>query len=273
MRSRPAAPASRVLAVDDMQWFPTSLVIALAVTGCDKRPAGTRDQVASPRGDTAPPGPARAAHGRHDARPRSPRVQVGALDTTALCVTKGKLTGARVLEPTFRAVASGRRGDAIDARFVVRGQTARLRALASGQHRRQVGLKLRAEDGCNLVYVMWRLDPRPMIEVSVKRNRGQRTHAECGPRGYTKVAPERTAVLPALEDGQPHALHAEIVDDRLIAWVDHEVAWEGELPVAARELAGPPGLRSDNLDVELVALATAETVEGGDASCMAAYSD
>lgn len=273
MRERSPSPASHVLTVDDMQWFRTSLAIALAVAGCDQRPAATREQPASPRECNAPPGSARPSQRRHDARPRSPRIQVSELSATTLCVTKGKLTGSRVLEPTFRAVAAGTRGDAIDARFVVRGKTARIRALASGQERRQVGLKLRAEDGCNLVYVMWRLDPRPMIEVSVKRNPGQRTHADCGPRGYTKVAPTFTAPLPALDDGQPHGLRAEIVGDRLVAWVDDQVVWDGDLPASARELAGPPGLRSDNLDVELIALAAAETSEGGDAPCIAAHSD
>jgi hypothetical protein len=270
-------PASHVLADVDMQWFRTSLVIALAAAGCDKRPASTRDQVASPRGSNAPPASAHPTQSRHDERSRSPRVQVSEIGAASLCVTKGKLTSARVLEPTFRAVALGKSGDAMDARLVVRGKTAETRALASGQERRQVGLKLRAEDGCNLVYAMWRLDPKPMIEVSVKRNPGQRTHAECGPRGYTKVKPELEAPLPALDDGQPHTLRAEIVDDRLIAWVDNQVVWEGALPADARDLAGPPGLRSDNLDVELLALATdarlPETSKSGDATCIAAHSD
>ena len=33
--------------------------------------------------------------------------------------------------------------------------------------------KLRAEDACNLVYVMWRIEPQSRLVVSVKRNPGQ----------------------------------------------------------------------------------------------------
>jgi hypothetical protein len=166
-------------------------------------------------------------------------------------VTKGKLTGARITVPTFRAVAPGSSGDAASARFTVHGATAKARALASGQERRQLGLKLRAQDGCNLVYVMWRLDPKPKLEVSVKQNPGARTSKECGAEGYTKVKPQRTAALPTLIDGTSHELRAEIVGDRLIAWVDDQLAWEGRLPASASELFGPAGLRSDNLDFEL----------------------
>jgi hypothetical protein len=173
-----------------------------------------------------------------------------------LCVTKGELASAHVEVPTFRAVALDRAGDGAAAKFVVHGTTAKERALASGQERRQLGLKLRAENGCNLVYVMWRLDPKPKIEVSVKLNPGKRTAKECGADGYTKVRPT-TALreLPVLDDGTEHELRAEITGDSLVAWVDGRPAWTGRLPGAARSLAGPAGVRSDNLDFELRGLA------------------
>ncbi|NVB82469.1 MAG: hypothetical protein HOV81_29085 [Kofleriaceae bacterium] len=176
----------------------------------------------------------------------------------ALCVTKGKLASARVEVPTFRAVALDRGGDGAAAKFVVHGATATERALASGQERRQIGLKLRAENGCNLVYVMWRLDPKPKIDVSVKRNVGQKTSKECGAEGYTKVKPTSSlgpADLPTLDDNTEHELRAEITGDALVAWVDGRVAWMGSLPETARTLAGPAGVRSDNLDFELRGLA------------------
>jgi hypothetical protein len=186
-----------------------------------------------------------------------------AIDPPALCVTKGKVTDARVVDvPTFRAVVPGHAGDAAAMKVIVHGATEKARALASGQERRQVGLKLRAQDGCNLVYVMWRLDPKPKLEVSVKRNPGQRTAKECGADGYTKVKPQRTKRLPSLIDDREHELRAEIAGSSLVATVDGETVWEGMLPELAGDLRGPAGVRSDNLSLELLSLA----VEARDAA-------
>lgn len=186
-----------------------------------------------------------------------------------LCVTRGKLTettdlAKRIDVPTFRAVAPGHAGDAAAVRVRVNGRTEHTRALASGQERRQVGLKLRAQDGCNLVYVMWRLDPKPKLDVSVKRNPGQRTAKECGADGYTKVKPiTATKYLPDLLDGSEHELRAEISGNSLLAWIDDQQVWRGTLPEGAAELSGPAGVRSDNLSIDLVSLSV-EKRAGGD---------
>lgn len=186
----------------------------------------------------------------------------------SLCVTKGELAGARVEAPTFRAVVPGHDGDAASIKFVVRGPTVKTRALASGSNRRQLGLKLRAKDGCNLVYVMWRLDPKPKIEVEIKRNPGARTARDCGARGYTRLEPTSVGVLPSLEEGVEHELRAEIIGDELVAWIDERLMWRGDLPGKARELSGPAGVRSDNLAFELAAVAV-DARSGGkvDAKC------
>jgi hypothetical protein len=191
----------------------------------------------------------------------APRIELAAVAHETLCVTKGSITlraasGGEALavdEPTVRAFARGSSGDAAMLRFAFRGNSKRVRELASGQARRQLGLKLRAENGCNLVYVMWRLDPKPMLEVSVKRNPGMRRHEECGAEGYTKVKPNSFA--PPLEPGATHTLAAQIVDDELIATIDGRVAWRGRLPPQARELHGPSGLRSDNVAFDILEFA------------------
>jgi len=156
-----------------------------------------------------------------------------------LCVTKGSVDRGDVLavrDPTVRAFARGSSGDAVSMRFLFRGDSAKTRALSSGQLRRQLGLKLRAANGCNVVYVMWRLDPKSMIEVSVKSNPGMRTSRECGAEGYTKVKPMTAA--PRLEPGARHTLAAEIVGDELIATIDGQLAWRGALPPIARDIHG-----------------------------------
>ena len=170
----------------------------------------------------------------------------------ALCVTKGRIAAARVNEPTVRAVATRSSGDGAALTFVFRGDSARTRELANGDARRQLGLKLRAANGCNVVYVMWRLDPRPRLEVSVKSNPGMATHRECGADGYTKIKATHAEAVPALAEGETHSLRAEIHGDELTAWIDDAIAWRGMLPESARALRGPSGLRSDNLAFEIV---------------------
>ena len=182
-----------------------------------------------------------------------PQLAVAAVAPASLCVTRGALAQARVEVPTFRAVAPGHAGDAASITALVRGASDSARALANGQERRQLGLKLRAADGCNLLYVMWRLDPEPKLEVSLKRNPGMHSSQQCGADGYTKLKPDGALVPPPLADGAPHELRAELRGDALAAWIDGKVVWQGHVPADALELAGPAGVRSDNLALEIQA--------------------
>jgi hypothetical protein len=180
-----------------------------------------------------------------------PRAQVAAVPS--ICVTRGALlSGGQVVAPTFRGVAVGTSGEAGVVDFIYDGESQGSRALASGQVRRQIGVKLRAMDGCNLVYAMWRLDPSPEVEVSVKINPGARTHAECGARGYTKIQPDYRGPLPTLTVGSRHWMWAEIFGDLLTIWIDDQIAWRGNLPAEARTVSGPSGLRSDNISYRIL---------------------
>lgn len=179
-----------------------------------------------------------------------PTIDVMAVAQGDVCVTKGALVPGKLAvdTPTFRAVGLGTSGDAVSLDFTYHGHSTDSRALASGQMRRQLGLKLRAANGCNLVYVMWRLDPKPALEISIKVNPGMTTHAECGANGYTKLKkPTYHTAVPALLDGEKHVLQAEIVGDELFAWIDGSLAWRGDLPAEAKAMSGPSGFRSDNL--------------------------
>jgi hypothetical protein len=82
--------------------------------------------------------------------------------------------------------------------------------LGSGELRRQFGLKLRAQDACNLVYAMWRIVPQSKLVVSVKSNPGQHSSAECGNRGYRNIKPRRSIPVPILRSGDAHDLRAEM---------------------------------------------------------------
>ena len=81
-----------------------------------------------------------------------PTLPLAPVAPARICVTTGALTAAAaVTAPTFRAVCATGDGPATRSAlaFTFRGDTERTRALASGQIRRQVGLKLRAANGCN----------------------------------------------------------------------------------------------------------------------------
>ncbi len=251
------------------------LIAALLLASC----SGKRTEAAPERSSS----PARAMSAPE---PTAPSLAVSPIAADRLCVTKGAASlGATVTEPTMRAVALDSSGDAASLAFVFRGDTATSRELASGESRRQLGLKLRAQDGCNLLYVMWRLDPKPSLSVSLKRNPGKRTHRECGASGYTRLKPARgltLAPVPALAPGASHTLRAELAGDDLLAWIDDQLVWRGPLPASARDLTGPAGLRSDNVRFDLVTFAAApaspsaaasSSASAGPAKCSAETSD
>jgi hypothetical protein len=184
----------------------------------------------------------------------------------ALAVAGGR---ARATEPAVRAFARGSGGDRAALRFRYAGRTEKVSALGSGDVRAQLGLKLRAQDGCNLIYVMWRFEPKPELVVQIKRNPGAHTHAECGTRGYTRVKPARNAPVAAVAAGSEHVLEAAIEGDTLTARVDGAEVWAGTLPDAARDLGGgPAGFRTDNVAAE-VELAVQPGRGGLDARCPA----
>jgi hypothetical protein len=173
-----------------------------------------------------------------------------------LHVTEGRLEGGdrlRVEVSKFRAVAPTAEGSAAELRFTYLGRTQGVAPLRSGEMREQLGLKLRAADGCNVLYAMWRLAPSSGLVVSVKRNPGQHRSDECTNHGYRNLKPLRSAPVPQPKPGSAHVMAAALRGDRLEVRVDGAVVWDGRVPPEALELRGPPGLRSDNarFDFEL----------------------
>lgn len=136
--------------------------------------------------------------------------------------------------------------NAVTLEFEYSGPTARAEPLASGELRRQIGLKLRAQDTCNVVYVMWHVEPRPGIEVAVKHNPGLHDHPACGDRGYAFVKPDRALVPAPIQPDTWHSLSARLQGRTLEVSADGTIAWQGSLPATALEFDGPVGLRSDN---------------------------
>jgi hypothetical protein len=175
-----------------------------------------------------------------------------------LCVTEGaveELPGARlsVSVPKMRAYLNAFTPQFVEAQFTYLGSTGDEARLGSAELRRQFGLKLRAQDACNLVYAMWRIEPESKLVVSVKSNPGQHSSAQCGNRGYRNIKPRRSTSVPVLRSGETHTLRAEMNGAEMKVFVDNSLVWEGSVGPAALAFDGPIGIRSDNarLQIEL----------------------
>jgi hypothetical protein len=173
-----------------------------------------------------------------------------------LCVTEGVVDKAAdgrlaINVPKMRAYVNTWTSPAVEAHFVYLGPTAQESRLGSGQTRRQFGLKLRAQDPCNLVYAMWRIEPESKLVVSVKRNPNEHTSAECRNGGYQNIKPRHFSPVPLLRPGESHTLRAEMAGEELRVFADDREVWEGSVGADAASLEGPVGIRSDNARLEL----------------------
>ncbi len=156
-----------------------------------------------------------------------------------------------ITEPSVRGIAPESSGDSAALDLVYLGPTDTTAPLASGDVREQLGLKLRAQDSCNVIYVMWRIAPVSEVVVQIKQNPKDRRHTECGAAGYDRVRPGHRSPPPVLVRGTAHTLSAAITGDDLTVWADQALVWRGSLPPEARTLRGPAGFRTDNVRAEL----------------------
>ena len=148
-----------------------------------------------------------------------------------LCVTEGTIDQQpgqplSVNVSKMRAYVNAYTQPVAEARFTYLGSTPNEAPLASGEMRRQFGLKLRAQDACNLVYAMWRIEPELKLVVSVKANPGQHTSAQCGNRGYQNIKPRRSTPIPVLTPGTAHTLRAQMNGAEMEVFADNSLVWE-----------------------------------------------
>jgi hypothetical protein len=190
-----------------------------------------------------------------------------------LCVTEGaleELPGGRldVTVPKMRAYLNASTPQLVEAHFTFLGSTGNEARLGSGELRRQFGLKLRAQDACNLVYAMWRIEPESKLVVSVKSNPGQHSSAECANRGYRNIKPLHSKPVPVLRSGSTHDLRAEMNGGQLKVFADNVLVWEGSVGSDAL-FNGPVGIRSDNarLELQLFAPRSPDTQTGHAPGC------
>ncbi len=180
-------------------------------------------------------------------------LHAGDLEVTEGALAPAGAAALRTGSPKLRAVHRDGGRHATRALLIFRGHgdSTTVEPLGSGAIRRQIGLKLRATDPCNLLYVMWRSVPEHAVVVSVKRNPGQTTSAQCGNRGYTDLATIPLAGRSA-SDQAAHRLDVRtrrtaggtmLVSLRLDGGRPRGLAVPAPL---ASGLAGPVGVRSDN---------------------------
>jgi hypothetical protein len=168
-----------------------------------------------------------------------------------ICVTNGEIrTGPdgrlQINSLSSRAVLRFKSRPAAEIRFTYLGSSAQSKPLASGELRRQIGIKLRAENTCNLIYAMWRIEPDSRVAVSIKRNPGMGTHEQCHAGGYINLKQTGAAEAPKIGVGQTHVLHAEMRGATLVVRADGVEAWRGDLGPDIARFDGPVGLRTDN---------------------------
>ena len=185
----------------------------------------------------------------------APETPLHRISREELCVTNGIVSplpdGRLAIEtPSSRAVVRAVTEQTAEVRFRYLGPTKDSKPLASGELRRQIGLKLRAQDTCNLVYAMWHIEPDSRLAVSIKRNPDKHTHAECHAGGYLTMKGRRSADLPKVQPGASHWLRASLRGDDLTLIADGRLVWEGTLGSQMATFNGPVGFRTDNARFE-----------------------
>ncbi len=191
-----------------------------------------------------------------------------------LCVTEGSIDVLAdnllaVSVPNMRAVVVNRTQQIIEARVTYLGRTEPTARLRSGAMREQFGFKLRAQDGCNVIYAMWRIAPSQSISVSVKHNPDMHTSRECRNAGYHNVRPRRMSYVSPLRAGEQRTLRAELTGSELTILIDGTEVWNGDVGSSTLRLDGPVGLRSDNarLKMEAFAALNDETPRSSSTNC------
>lgn len=176
-----------------------------------------------------------------------------------------------ITDAKVRAVEKAASASAAQLQFRYRGPSKKTTAPNSnGTIKRQIGLKLRAKDTCNLLYVMWEIErmqiradgardhrsSREKIVVLVKSNPGISTHKRCGTDGYETIAAvyqdDPSRGFASAKDNKGHRLRAELVPEgragyKLLVYVDGKEVWNGLISHRLlRGIDGPAGLRTDN---------------------------
>ena len=164
-----------------------------------------------------------------------------------LVVTNGKILPLSIYEvetPSSRADILDHNPNNLELTVKYLGPTTVKSPNADGSIQEQVGMKLRSQDNCNLVYVMRRINPNPSVSVSIKSNPGVST--TCGDKGYLMV--KSIPVLPpALNSTFVISAQFDKDDEIMTLKLDGRVLWMGDVPSVNK---GTAGVRTDNAKIQ-----------------------
>lgn len=237
----------------------TASFVALTTLACQAFAGPTQKPQASPVAPpvskvvTAPSTAEKSTTGTAaaiDTKPAPSPAPLPPVSATKFCPTEGMVGKngnlMHVDVGAMRGFLSTDRSRTAEVEFTYRGASKDTQPLLSGEIRRQIGLKLKAQDTCNVVYAMWHVAPTPGLSVAVKSNPGKNTYAACKDQGYINATPSMTKDVPPIVAGVPHTMRAELDGQKLKVIVDGTLVWAGSLPPEAAVIDGPPGVRSDN---------------------------
>ncbi len=174
-------------------------------------------------------------------------------------VTKGDVAAAgaekyRVTSDQLRLRVEDTTGDAISVRFHYQGLGKNPAvAMGSGLTRHQFGVFLLAENQCNMLYVMLRLDSKNQATIAVqgKRNPEQALHLVCQNHGYETIKPAFTTPIGELKPDSSIDLTAKVnASGMLVVEVDKKMVWQGSVAELRLPKNGYSGIRTDNVAVE-----------------------
>lgn len=167
----------------------------------------------------------------------------------------------QTLSPQTRGTIELNQKDALQLCFKIKKNQQQVSLLASGRERRQVGIKLKAQDSCNTLYVMWHFFPRFEMVISEKINSSQHVHQQCGNKGYhvLKRLPLEhltNSILPPLNELNdadrfyllqarldPHSQHLSV-------YLNYQLLWTGPVHQQWGHISAPVGLRTDNMQID-----------------------
>jgi len=180
-----------------------------------------------------------------DTRRADLRVSLGTISQTK----SGYLT---VVGPKERAVrTSGEHSRAV-LQFRYRGPSEKTAPLDSGAVIQQIGLKMRAMNTCNLLYIMWRIQPTEEIYIAIKRNPGKSKYADCGANGYIvlgRVPLKPLGITAATQKTHRLGVSVTQIEGRYPCEVtiDGRRVWSDDIDAKQiSDIKGPVGIRSDN---------------------------
>ncbi len=185
------------------------------------------------------------------------------VDPSQVCVTNGEVARQSadkfvVDTPSSRAVVKSSDDSFGAIEFEYLGPTTEDAPLASGRVVRQLGVKLRARDSCNVIYVMWNTAPESVVQISTKINPNKSTHAQCGVKGYKMLYESKPGDVAAIRVAEPRRLEAALKERILTVKIDGKDFWHGDVGTDAAKTSGYSGIRTDNVRVRFKWLTVAQ---------------